>query len=160
MSHTIIYNSELQIVEVTIQGDYTLAEAKQLLFETVEIIKNHHCYLILTDLRNAKVGISTLQQYNAPELFREAFAASGIDVSKIKRAVVIPNITETYKFAENVVVNRGQKMRLFLDIVEAKEWLLEQSPLHSPVRQTNFVQSCLIVSGNQLWLTAHCCLAD
>ncbi len=124
MPHTISYNPALGILEVKVYGDYFLAEATQLLLETAAMIQEHHCSKILTDLQDAKVNISTLEQYNAPELFQKVFEESDIDVRKVKRAVVAANVSQDYRFAENVVVNRGQKMRIFQDIEEAKRWLL------------------------------------
>jgi hypothetical protein len=124
MPHTLAYNPVLHILEVKVYGDYFAAEARQLLLETLEMIQEHDCFLVLTDLRDAEVKISALEQYDAPELFRSVFAESDIDVRKIKRAVVTTSVTPNYKFAENVVVNRTQRMKVFQDMEEARDWLL------------------------------------
>jgi len=44
-----------------------------------------------------------------------------------KRANVVAKDLDDYIFHENVMVNRGQNEKVFTDIDQAKEWLMENS---------------------------------
>lgn len=125
MPHTLSYNASLQIIEIKIEGAYYWNEAMQVLHETINMIKAKDCFLIRTDLREADIRISTAQQFDAPQIFKEAFTAEGINANNVKRAVVTKKITEDHKFAENVAVNRLQQVRIFENMDAAKTWLFE-----------------------------------
>lgn len=124
MPYNISYNSDLRILEVTIQGKYVLTEAKQLLIEAAKAVKEYNCFILLADVRNVELDLSVLELHGAPKLFSEAFSALDISAHRLKRAVVLSKETPDFKFLETVVDNRGQMMRLFSDIDEAKKWLL------------------------------------
>jgi hypothetical protein len=123
MPPTIIYNSELQILEVNILGDYFADEARQLILETIKMLEEHNCSRILVDARDSDMRLSTMEIFEAPQNISDAFAVSRVPIKKIKRAVVVKAGKEDPIFLENVVVNRGHRMKIFQDIDEAKDWL-------------------------------------
>ena len=55
---------------------------------------------------------------------QDIFAANGMDIFSIRRALVAQDDLENFRFFENVAVNRGQRVKLFTDIDEARRWLL------------------------------------
>ncbi len=125
MTHTLSYNSGLQILEVNIQGDYFADEARELVLETAELAEEHHCFRILVDMRAAEIHLATLEIYEAPQMISDAFAGKDNPGGKVKRAVVVKTDSEDPKFLETVAVNRGQRVRIFQNMDEAKEWLLQ-----------------------------------
>jgi hypothetical protein len=126
MSHTITYNSEAHIVEIKVQGDLLLNEAKEILSETTQAIKEQNCFLTLTDMCEVTNTLSIVEIYKLPELLSGTLASSEINVHRLRRAIVVAKDLENYKFFETVTINRGQYAKLFFDIDEAKKWLLEK----------------------------------
>jgi len=125
MPHIIKYNSEIHIVEIKIQGDLVLKEAREIFSELAQFIKEENCFLILTDLRESTMKLSTVDIYDLPKILSDILASSEIDANILKRAFVVAKNSENYSFHENVTNNRGQINKMFEDIDEAKKWLLE-----------------------------------
>ena len=130
MPHTVIYNSELHIVESKLQGDMTLGEVKEIVTKIARIAKEKDCRLIFTDFCEVRRKLSILQIYELPDRTKNIFASFGINVSLYKRANVVAKDLDDYVFHENVMVNRGQNEKVFTDIDRAKEWLMETSATH------------------------------
>ena len=59
-----------------------------------------------------------------PETFSKVLTEFGLELRKIKRALVVAQIDDDYRFVETVAVNRGYWVKLFDKIDEAAEWLL------------------------------------
>ncbi len=121
MSHTVIYNSELHIVESNLQGDMTLGEVEEIITKTAKIAKEKGCRLIFTDFREVSRILSILEIYELPDRIRNIFTSFGINVSFYKRATVAAKDWDYYIFHENVMVNRGQIEKVFTDIDQAKK---------------------------------------
>ena len=126
MTHTVIYNSELHIVESKLQGDMTLGEVDEIITKTAKIAKEKDCRLILNDFREVSRKLPLWQIYELPDRIRTIFTSFGTNVWLYKRANVVANDWDEYIFHENVMVNRGQKEKAFTDIDEAKKWLMDK----------------------------------
>ena len=124
MSHTVIYNSELHIVESILQGDMTLGEVEEIVTKIAKIAKEKGCRLIFTDFREVSRKLPMWQIYELPNRLKNIFAAFDINVSLYKRANVVATDLDDYIFHENVMVNRGQNEKVFTDIGTAKKWLI------------------------------------
>jgi hypothetical protein len=126
MPHTVTYNSELHIVESKLQGDMTLDEVDEIITQTAKIAKEKDCRLILNDFREVSRKLSILEIYELPDRIETIFTSLGINVFLYRRANVIAKDWDEYIFHENVMVNRGQKEKVFADIDEAKKWLIDK----------------------------------
>lgn len=126
MTHIVIYNSELHIVESRLQGDMTLGEVDEIITKTAKIAKENDCRLIFNDFREVSRKLSILQIYELPDRIRTIFTSFGINVGLYKRANVVAKDWDEYIFHENVMVNRGQKEKVFTDMDEAKKWLMDK----------------------------------
>ena len=124
MPHTVIYNSELHIVESKLHGDMTLGEVEVIITKIAKTAKENDCRLILTDFREVSRKLSILEIYELPDRIRNIFTSFGINVSFYKRANVAAKDWDDYIFHENVMVNRGQNEKAFTDIDKAKKWLI------------------------------------
>jgi hypothetical protein len=124
MTHTVTYNSALHIVESKLQGNMTLGEVDEIITKTAKIAKENDCRLIFNDFREVSRKLSILQIYELPDRIRTIFTSFGINVGLYKRANVVAKDWDEYIFHENVMVNRGQKEKVFTDMDEAKKWLL------------------------------------
>ena len=126
MTHIVIYNSELHIVESRLQGDMILGEVDEIITKTAKIAKENDCRLIFNDFREVSRKLSILQIYELPDRIRTIFTSFGINVGLYKRANVVAKDWDEYIFHENVMINRGQKEKVFTDMDEAKKWLMDK----------------------------------
>jgi hypothetical protein len=126
MTHTVIYNSELDIVESKLQGNMTLGEVEEIITKTAKVAKEKDCRFILNDFREVSRKLPLWQIYELPDRIRTIFTSFGTNVWLYKRANVVANDWDEYIFHENVMVNRGQKEKAFTDIDEAKKWLADK----------------------------------
>ena len=126
MTHTVIYNPELHIVESKLQGNMTLGEVDEIITKTAKIAKENNCRFILNDFREVSRKLPLWQIYELPDRLRTVFTSFGTNVWLYKRANVVANDWDEYIFHENVMVNRGQKEKAFTDMDEAKQWLMDK----------------------------------
>jgi hypothetical protein len=126
MPYTLIYNPNSCIIESRIYGDFTLEEIREAVPKFAELIKNNNCRLILTDYRDANIKFSTTEIYNMPGVLAKVFGASGINVFRLKSAFITAKRDKDPVFFETVTINQGQTMRIFDDIEEARNWLLDK----------------------------------
>ena len=124
MPHTIIYNSELHIVESKLHGDMTSGEVDEIITKTAKIAKEKDCRLIFTDLTEVSRKLSILEIYELPDRIKTIFTSFGIHVSLYRRANLVAKDWDDYFFHENVMVNRGQNEKVFTDIEKARKWLI------------------------------------
>jgi hypothetical protein len=124
MPYTLIYNPDLRIIESRIHGDFTLEEIREAVPKFAELIKNNNCRLVLTDHRDANMKLSTMEIYNMPGVLVEDFAASGVKVHKLKRALITTKSEKDSVFYETVTINQGQTARIFDNVDEGRNWLL------------------------------------
>jgi len=89
MPHTVIYNSELHIVESKLHGDRTVGEVEEIITKTAKIAKEKACRLILTDFRAVSRHLSILEIYELADRIRNIFTSFGIHVSLCKRGNVV-----------------------------------------------------------------------
>lgn len=124
MPHTITYNSIEKIIEIQVQGDFSLNEAKEIIANVTLVAKEHNCFLVLSDFREATLKLSISEIHEMPKIISEIVASSGLHVHKTKRAIVVGSQdVEKYRFFDNIIFNRGQFEKLFYDIDKAKKWL-------------------------------------
>ena len=124
MPYTVIYNSELHVVEAKLQGDMTVGEVEEIITRIAQTAKEKGYRSIFTDFREVKQKLSILEIYKLPDRTRNIFASFGFDVSLFRRANIAADDLDDYIFHENVMVNRGQNEKVFTDIHNARKWLI------------------------------------
>jgi len=85
MPHTIIYNSELHIVESKLHGDMTVGEVEEIITKTAGTANEKACRLILADFRAVSRHLSIFEVYELPDRIRNMFTSFGIHVSLCKQ---------------------------------------------------------------------------
>ena len=123
MPHTIIYNSETQAIEMRARGDLNLAEAKEIILEMARMATEKNCQLLLSDYREAVIAMTTLEIYELPKLVANMVTPLGVNIYRIKRAIIANKGAKNLPFFETVTANSGQNAKLFYDIDQAKKWL-------------------------------------
>ena len=126
MPYSLVFDTEEKLIKITMQGTVNLPMVTKLASEVAEIAKEHNCFLILNDAREAIPDISVIGIHDLPKIFSEILSSAGIQISKFKRAIVVSKNINDFNFFETVSRNRAQNVMLFRDIHEAKKWLFEK----------------------------------
>ena len=124
MSYELKYNAELQLMELQFTGEMTFKDIQDAAAALARMTKETGSVLLLNDCRQATIRMSTVEIYEVPNALRDILAANGVDIFSIRRALVAQDDLENFGFFETVAVNRGQRVKLFTDIDEARRWLL------------------------------------
>src|SRR5215204_967454 len=98
MSHTVVYNSEEQIIEIKVQGDLSLNAVKEIMTEAAQIAKAQACFLVLNDMREATMKLDMTEIYQLPKILTDIFTSFELNVYKLKRALVAANDLKDYSF--------------------------------------------------------------
>lgn len=126
MTHTVIYNPVLGVIETVGQGKLTLSEAKEIITEITKIAVEKDCYLCLSDYRKATVEMSITEIFDLPRILADIVSSFGLYAGKFRRALIIEQGLTDFRFFETVTLNFGQHIRLCHDIDEAKKWLFKK----------------------------------
>lgn len=121
--HRISFDETAMILLVKYQGAIQLQDLQNGLEEAVQYILEHQVFRVLIDCREMEAPPPTLELYELPETFSNIFSKHGLDLRKMRRALLVKMKTDTFSFIENVAVNRGYWVKVFDDEGEAREWL-------------------------------------
>jgi hypothetical protein len=69
------------------------------------------------------MNLSIADLNELPNIFSEMLAPSGIQIERLKRALIVPETMNDFIFFETVSRVRGQNIMLFRDMAEARRWL-------------------------------------
>lgn len=125
MPFKVWFNEAEQVIEIKVTKVFDWPVMLQLVPRVSELSLENQCRKIMVDARGAKLDLSVLKIYSTPEMLAKEFAAHGVDVRRLKRALMIVKDAEGYRFFETVSMNQSQNMRLFFDEPSAREWLRE-----------------------------------
>jgi hypothetical protein len=126
MLNSVVYEAEKQLIVIEMTGRIDKTLIKQLASQVAYFSKERNCFLVLNDAREATVSLTTVEIYDLPKVIMEILSATGIEVRKFRRALVVSNGIDDFTFFETVSQNRGQNVTLFRSIDEAISWLLEK----------------------------------
>jgi len=126
MKYQFEYDSEAKILSGIVEGSFSFGDAEEYIAVVVEKTKEYRCNLILTDMRKSNLALSTMDIYELPKLAGKFFQSAGYHHHLLKRALVIADNEKDFKFFETVTANNGQRNKLFMNIEEARKWLLSE----------------------------------
>jgi hypothetical protein len=99
-------------------------QVRQAAVDAAQLALQHECYLVLDDARGARPAFSPIEIYQLPDMIKDILAEAGISVARMRRALVVSNDLEDFRFFETVSRNRAHDVLLFQDLDEARAWLL------------------------------------
>jgi len=121
--YSVTYDSKNHMILITLKGLIDREAINKSRIEAARLAKQHNCFSVLADLREATSTISLMEIYDLPQTTSEVLSASGIQAHQFKRAIVVALDLDNASFFETVSRNRGHNVRLFRDMEEAKKWL-------------------------------------
>jgi hypothetical protein len=124
MSSSVTYDADDGHITIWLQGKLDKALVLKLASETGHVARQHDCYLVLCDAREATVHMSTLDIFELPKIFVEILLETGVQLYKFKRALVMSSDVDDFTFFEAVSRERGQNVTLFRSVDAARLWLI------------------------------------
>ena len=119
--YDITFTKNDDVLCVNARGQRTLEIVLSIAQKTIEACREHEVKKALVDVRDLEGRLSTINAYNLPA---EYFAAlRNPEVIRKVAIIDLEEFSDSYKFFENVAVNRGYNLRIFSDITIALEWL-------------------------------------
>lgn len=110
-------------IYVKATGKRTREDILEISKKTMEKCIETNKTLVLINLKGSSSDLSITETFfmgasELPELLQK---------SMTRVAIVEDEITDKIKFFENVVVNRGYKVKFFVSVKEAEEWIQERN---------------------------------
>jgi len=131
MSYITSYNSKTHVIESKFIQNLNFVEVKGFISDGALISKENNCPFFLSDYRQVRLKLSTMEIFEVPKLMQGEFASLNLWVNRLYRAVVAAEDLKDYQFYETAAINRGQHLKVFTDIAEAKKWLSEKQRFYS-----------------------------
>jgi len=121
MTHTIEHRPQEQIIFASLSGTIKLHDLDIFLEDLIQVIKRENCYTIITDIRQAHFDLSFMQFHDLPKHVERVTASFQFNIRLVKRAFIVNQQLEDFRFYENVSVNRGLATKLCKNMDEAKK---------------------------------------
>lgn len=112
------YDEECDCLIGNFAGTLDQETLKEYSIEVAKTASKQDFRYFLNDLREADVDFSSIDIINIPGIFH----ASGLDISW-RRAIVVSNNLNNYRFFETAANTRGFNVKVFTDLNEAMNWL-------------------------------------
>jgi len=119
MSHRLTYDPDSDCLVLRIRGKVTIELIRELAPQVGRMFEETGCRRLLNDMSAATIDISVTDLFTSPKIMDD----SGVG-RNTRRALVVSREFEESGFLENVTRNRGHNFRAFVNIKEAKQWLL------------------------------------
>lgn len=103
---------------VAVTGQLDLPLLQQIAKDVAQLIQETGVRRVLNDLRDAQPTPKTIDVYNMPQTAQKAGVSQ-----YTKRAIVVGDKSEDFRFLETVFINQGHQVRMFAKLEDAKQWL-------------------------------------
>ncbi len=125
MPYSVSFDEASKLITFTLRGKVDASTLRESVPELLRIAKERGSYLILTDAREMKLDLLTVDIYDLPKFLSDLFTSEGLPITKFKRAFVVSKRIGDVTFHETVSRNRGHNVKVFEDMQDAKRWLLQ-----------------------------------
>ncbi len=122
MPFATVYHEDTQTNEATYPGVVTAGEVIEVMKAMTGLSLQHGCYNWLADFTHARTSVETFEIYQFPEKIAEITLPLGEHRFRVRRAIVGAPSAGDFGFAATVSYNRGQSLKVFRLLDEAREW--------------------------------------
>ncbi|HVN95196.1 MAG TPA: hypothetical protein VMT62_02095 [Syntrophorhabdaceae bacterium] len=126
MPHVTTYDEKAGIIETKLSGTIKAPEIIEIMNGNAALALEHNCYRWINDFSDARYNISFMEVLNFHNQITKLARSTGIDMHRIKRAIVVRQTDEKHRYAANVMTNRGQNLGVFESIGEARAWITRE----------------------------------
>ena len=89
-------------------------------------VKHPDCKLVLVNLRDVTVSMSTPEIYDYPRVLERMVAERGLTGTGYKRALVVKAGFDDWRFLEIMTRYGGETLKVFNDATLARQWLFQR----------------------------------
>jgi len=125
MGFSVAYQADSGMVEARVHANFDYDLLNRMAPQLAVAVRENQCERILIDFSAAPISMSTLGILKVPERLKQIFEEYGVNIHRVKRAIVSPGLDRDYDFLQVVNQNRGHQFKIFLNEDEARRWLLE-----------------------------------
>lgn len=126
MEYKVQLDEQNNIVNAIAKGEWKSEIDNAMVQEILEMVEKNTALKVLLDIRELHFEHSVLQVFQRAQEMREI--RKQIDTTSRKVAIVYSaTLQVNMPFFETASQNRGLPYRVFIDLEEAKEWLLQTS---------------------------------
>jgi len=124
MEYTVEHDQKTGVLTATIIGEVFFREVVDLVKWYMTEGKFPNAELLVADLRKADLPMTAFDLYRLSKALGVIFSTFGYRYSEFKRAFVISEDSEAFTKYESMIAKEGHSFKVFLDIDEAKQWVL------------------------------------
>jgi len=122
MESKLVISFEGSFIRVFSKGNKSYDSSFNLWQQVVEKFREHDCFNVLGVADSGKY-LKTMEAFSHAKLFDELGITNKYRIAWVE---LNPEVIETTRFIETVLMNRGLPGRLFTTEADAKEWLLSE----------------------------------
>ena len=119
MPHEFSYDADTGVLTARVSGIVDKSLVKQIADDMHAETVKHKCTRFLNDYRTAYIDLSTLDVFGLPKLIE----SMGTDPTS-RHAIVVKGMSPILRFFETVTRNRGENVRIFTGMDQARAWLV------------------------------------
>ena len=126
MSYSVDYCDEKDCIRVILKGELTLALLQEIAQDVAKLANMHQCCCVVNDLREAYLTAKAFEVVDMPKSAQK----QGVKQT-FRRALIVGDRREEFKFLETVFMNQGHTVKMFATCEEGQAWLYEE---HEKIR--------------------------
>lgn len=129
MTFTFTFNKPDQFLLFTHEGDLNDASINDFLQNGIQTVIDSRCYRLINDYRKVTLNLSASKIIEIQQTIMDGFSARGVDPRNVKRALVVSEAMKNFsyfKIFETINLNRGLRVKLFLNMDQAVQWIKAQ----------------------------------
>jgi hypothetical protein len=121
-----VYEPAKDYLLITYDGAITMNTLGELTPTVIAAIRDHNRLNLVEDYRKATLPMDTNEIIKAEKFYEDYFRSKGISYLNVKRALIVDEnliSPDDMSFFETLSVNRGQKLKVFTDMIKAIKWI-------------------------------------
>jgi hypothetical protein len=119
MPYSLCYDKEIDSIILVFENSINISVIQEVAPQVARICKETGCWRILNDMRAASIDMSMMHLFDYLD-FIDKSSISGT----AKSALLFPSDFYDSRILEPTTHNRGDNLKVFFDVTEAREWLL------------------------------------
>ncbi len=129
MSFTYTFNEPDHYLLFVHEGELNDASVNDFLQKGIQTVIDTHCYRLINDYRKVSLNLSASKLIEIQQTVMDGFRARGVDPRIVKRALVVSENMKNFsyfKIFETINLNHGLRVKLFLSMDQAVQWIKAQ----------------------------------
>lgn len=128
MPYSLSFVEQANYLQVNFSGDFGAGDVKALWHEMKEYLTTHpHQRVLVKEHPHATGRILPLEVFEAAASFAQSMLKHRTKIAVLYRADVSATTLQEARFGETVALNRGLRLRVFLDRAAAEQWLCHET---------------------------------